>query len=239
MKTPAPTTHQEVPALTEQQITDQVALLLSQFGQKHIPVVTAPVPIEEILEVHLALALEICDLKARFGHPDLLGAIWFQDRIVRVDQSLDPANFPKMLGRFHFTIAHEVAHWWLHRQHFLVEANQPAFICRSSAKPLVEKQADNFAANLLMPAGLVQATWQTWRPQSGPVYLDALWDDYEQAIADELALRPDGVNPDRRVVENVVLELFSRPLAEKFEVSAEAMRIRLESLGLLIRRREL
>lgn len=235
----------EVPPLTDQQIADQALLLLTEYGQQRQPVVRPPVPIEEILEVHLKLALEICDLQAAYGHPDLLGAIWFKDRLVRIDQSLDPAKAPKMMGRFHFTLAHEVAHWWLHREHFADNADPategmsaPTFICRTSAKPRLEKQADIFAANLLMPAGLVLSAWPSWRSRPGPVYLDSLWDDYEQAIADELALRPDGQTPDRRVVENVVLELFSRPFAQCFEVSSEAMRIRLESLGLLIRRRE-
>jgi hypothetical protein len=36
----------------------------------------------------------------------------------------------------------------------------------------------------------------------------------------------------------MVLEHCSRPLAEKFQVSAEAMRIRLEGMGFLLRKKE-
>jgi hypothetical protein len=42
---------------------------------------------------------------------------------------------------------------------------------------------------------------------------------------------------DHRTAENAVLDMFVRPLAETFEVSAEAMRIRLEEVGLLLRQR--
>jgi len=39
-------------------------------------------------------------------------------------------------------------------------------------------------------------------------------------------------------IDDMLLEHCSRPLADKFQVSAEAMRIRLEDLGLLLRKKE-
>ena len=42
---------------------------------------------------------------------------------------------------------------------------------------------------------------------------------------------------DHRDPADATLDRFSKPLAERFQVSAEAMRIRLEKLGLLMRER--
>ncbi|MFN9131424.1 MAG: hypothetical protein ACK5XO_01945, partial [Phycisphaerales bacterium] len=52
-----------------------------------------------------------------------------------------------------------------------------------------------------------------------------------------LADLPPAPVADGRDPANTTLDRFSKPLAEKFEVSAEAMRIRLEKLGLLMRQR--
>ena len=48
--------------------------------------------------------------------PDILGAMFFdEDRIV-IDESLDPEENPSKEGRYRFTLAHEGGgHWRLHR----------------------------------------------------------------------------------------------------------------------------
>ena len=51
-------------------------------------------------------------------------------------------------------------------------------------------------------------------------------------------LRRGGFKAGDSASDDVVLEHSSRPLADKFQVSAEAMRIRLEELGFLVRKRE-
>jgi len=220
-----------VPYLHAKQIEREAQLLLDEWAETHPIDAWPPVPIEDILELHLGLGFEIVDLQAELGHPDVLGGIWFGSSTIKVDRTLDPSGAPKMLGRYRFTVAHEVGHWRLHRRHLmedpiaksLFEANcGPAFIQRSSANPPEEVQANMFAACVLMPQQMVYEAWSQWRGSDGPVGIGDLpvSDRYE----------------DRRANENMAMEQFCRPLADRFEVSAQAMRLRLQKLELLVKK---
>ncbi len=219
-----------VPFLSKTQIKREAAVLLSEYGERFGAVVEPPVPIDEILEVHLQLAFELSDMNAMFGFGDVLGALWIAEKTVRVDKSLDPVLFPRRKGRYRFTLAHETGHWRLHRHLYTADANQaqffggqskPAYVCRSSeaSKP-VEWQANYFAAQLLMPSNLLRAGWEKWRGNLNPVAETDLL---------QAARTPSTETPQ------AVVERFLRPFADTFEVSGEAMRIRLEELELIIK----
>ncbi|MBK8008612.1 MAG: ImmA/IrrE family metallo-endopeptidase [Rhizobiales bacterium] len=47
-----------------------------------------------------------------------------------IDDSLDPEENPSMLGRYRFTLAHEIGHWRLHR-HSVRQGRRPVFLFRS------------------------------------------------------------------------------------------------------------
>ncbi|GIW56287.1 MAG: hypothetical protein KatS3mg082_2748 [Nitrospiraceae bacterium] len=238
----------EVPYLKKDVIEEEAALVLSEYGQQFGPITAPPIPIDDIVELHLRLTLEILDLRQIFGFGDVHGAIWFRSQRVGVDQSLDPARNPAKRGRYHFTLAHEAGHWRLHRHLYLRNVGQPSllpefdqrpdYVCRSSEKKKpVEWQADQFAANLLMPRELVKKAWQEWRGNLEPIALDDLQEMRRQILTAEV-LRRGGFKGGDRASDDMVLEHCSRPLADKFQVSAEAMRIRLEDMGLLLRKRE-
>jgi hypothetical protein len=156
--------------------------LLAEYGEKFSPVTAPPVPVEDIIELHLQLRLELRDLREEFGSPDVHGAIWFKQEKIAVDQILDPHRNPRMLGRYRYTLGHETGHWRLHRTHYLDSEEQralfetknekPAYVCRSTNKPRVEIQADRFSAFLLMPRNLVVAAWEKWRGSMAPIALD-------------------------------------------------------------------
>ena len=220
----------KVPFLPEKRIEDQAQLLLDEWAESHSPVAEPPVPIDDILELHLELAFIVADLQTELGHRDVLGGIWFGDRMIKVDQSLDPSIRPKLLGRYRFTLAHEVGHWRLHRQHLmddpsaksLFEANcEPAFVQRSGANPPEEIQANAFAACVLMPRQLVYDAWSQWQGTDMPVAISEL---------------PVGnYHTERQANEEMAMDQFCKPLAERFEVSAQAMRYRLQKLELLVK----
>lgn len=219
-----------VPYLHEKQIEAEAQVLLEEYAQAHAWQVSAPVPVENIIELYLKLGFGIEDLKALLNVPDVLGAIWFKEKEIKVDIHLDPTENRRLLGRYRFTLAHEAGHWRLHRQCYVEDPNQgklfdgrgqPAFVCRSSVRPPAERQADMFAGCLLMPREVLLAAWQLWRGNLDPVAVQQL-----PAVA---------LHAEAKRNENVAMERFCRPLAETFEVSAEAMRIRLENLGLLLR----
>jgi hypothetical protein len=65
---------------------------------------------------------------------------------------------------------------------------------------------------------MVLASWREWR-------------------GDLAAVFPDELEKDDAETPEEALKRFCRPLADRFQVSGEAMRIRLENLGLLGRER--
>lgn len=238
----------DVPYLKKEVIESEAALVLAEYGREHGVVIGPPVPIDEIVELHLKLTLEMMDLQHLFGFGDVHGAIWFRSRRVGIDQHLDPDRNPAKRGRYHFTLAHEAGHWRLHRQLYLRDLNQPSlfseqdqkpdYVCRSSEKKKpVEWQADQFAANLLMPRDLVMQSWLQWRGNANPIVLTDLADMRRQILSKEV-LRRGGFKDSDNAADDMVLEHCSRQLADKFQVSAEAMRIRLEGMALLLRKKE-
>jgi hypothetical protein len=235
-----------VPFLPEKRIEAEADLLLAEFGDRMAPVKSPAVPVERIAEVYLRLELEFVDMRRMFPEADVHGAIWFESRRIAIDQSLEPTANPSRLGRYRFTLAHEIGHWRLHRQHYLRNPDErrlfdgasetPDVACRAKERKLrVEWQADCFAACLLMPRQLVHAAWTAFRGADGrPADMAEL-----RAARDGSRLQYRGNSATTEQERDLaVKEDFCRPLAAEFEVSAEAMRIRLEQLNLLVRRKE-
>ncbi len=204
----------QVPYLTDTVVEEKANRILAGYGSTEKVVVKPPIDLDAIL-MHLNLRLDFDDLKKRHGLPDVLGALWVDDRHIYIDQTLDPDEQPSALGRFRFTLAHEMGHWELHRALFEFQRRQDnlfdrpsalSIVCRTSqAKERIELQADAFAAALLMPKAEVITHWQ-------------------RLIDSSRHIRP-GARQDE------LIEVAVRPLAKTFEVSAQAMRIRLEGLG--------
>jgi len=224
--------------MKDQEFEDEAALLLAEFGGKFTQVTAPPVPIDDIVADYLRLSVFYKDLRKEFGVTDVLGALWVNKQQVDIDQSLVPEDNPSMLGRYHFTLAHEAGHWRLHRHLFQKKANQlrllpdgaerPEYICRSTDRDPIEIQANRFASCLLMPREMVKRAWHEWHGSMDPIYLDDL------AAASGLA--PTGAEDDP--ITKAIFEDAARPLATTFEVSPDAMRIRLETMNLLLRKKE-
>ncbi len=220
----------KVDFLPKQRIERAALSLLGEYGAKFGVIDGPPIPAEGILESHLQLNLGFDDLSVRLGAADVLGATWVLTREVLVDESLDPSVYPQKEGRYRFTVAHEVGHWELHRHPFLQNASQnqlfespskPSIVCRSrSTKDQMEWQADQFAGYLLMPREMVHSAWRA-RFGSLEPYVAA------GEIAD-LSARW-GLGEDEHPTVQVAKEL-----AREFEVSGQAMQIRLVGLGLIL-----
>lgn len=58
-------------------------------------------------------------------------------------------------GRYRFTLAHELAHWILHREMIISDRTEAVFI-EGVHNSKMEGQADYFAFALLMPMGTVK-----------------------------------------------------------------------------------
>jgi Zn-dependent peptidase ImmA (M78 family) len=233
-----------IPFLHEKQIEREAALLLDEYAMKFSPVIAPPVPVDEIVENHLNLTLVYLDMKSLFPFADVHGAIWFNQGKIGIEQTLDPYHSPNRRGRYHFTLAHEVGHWRLHRQHYMANTSQrllfddgtprPDVVCRSSeiGQP-VEWQANTFAACLLMPRKMVHEAWDRLRgDDAGAISIGELRQQYS-TMDESVFIRGEApTNPETR--DQAIKEHYCRPLAETFQVSPEAMRIRLESLNLFV-----
>jgi hypothetical protein len=237
-----PPTSGDVPYLADRHIEEEASLLLAEFGNEHGQVTSPPIPIDDIVDVFLRLTMEIKDLRELFGVGDVHGALWVSKRKVQIDSSLDPEVFPAKRSRYRFTLAHEAGHWRLHRHLFQGSANQlsllpgaerPEYVCRSTDRAPIEIQANKFAAALLMPRDMVKRAWDKQHGNMDPVYVDDLRARHRQS----LVLEWNGAREDD-AEDDLLLEDASRPLAEVFEVSPDAMRIRLEGLKLLLRKKE-
>lgn len=126
--------------------------------------VSVPVPIEDIADSHVGLLVrDVDDLANALGAAELaggqslsglllpsLGEIWVH--------AVDSRDWPT---RRRFTIAHELGHWVLHRD------RERSVFCRAAsvgygdgedeaATILIEREANTFAAAVLMPARLLR-----------------------------------------------------------------------------------
>jgi IrrE N-terminal-like domain len=242
-----------VPYLREEQIERDAAALLAEYEQALGVKIVRPVPVDDIVEKHLKLGIDFDDMHQLLGvprsglglEPDVLGAMFFNERRIVIDESLDPEENPTKEGRYRFTLAHEGGgHWRLHRHLFANDPAQtslfdepapPSVVCRSSqAKEPVEWQADFYASCLLMPRKLVMAAWDEMFPDRKPrVIAPAVPVEHPFVEVRRVECRTGDF--DRSETGDSVLDGIARPLAEQFLVSPIAMRIRLEGLGLLLR----
>lgn len=165
---------------------------------RELSISDVPIDVRRIAEKFGVIVAEVPN-----DDEDLAGLILRSEKgaIIGINKS-HPAN------RKRFTIAHELGHFRLHngtfvdRQHHF-EAN---FRWNTPRKSQEEAEANAFAAELLMPAGLLRrhfhALCSTVRRKDGTVDMELL--------SDAIAI-----------------------LAKKYEVSVEAMKFRLANLELL------
>lgn len=146
---------------------------------------SAPVPVEWL--AHCS------DIHIRFGPTDDYSGILVR-RSKREGRTLMGINNNESPGRMRFSIAHELGHYFLHKDKVTVDYrnNKPG-----EPRPKKEKEADIFAANLLMPKKFIEV-------------------DFE--IITE---------------KGIFFEKHLDVLAKKYQVSKQAMQIRLIKLNLV------
>ena len=242
----------QVKFLRKETIEQRARALLTAYSHAAGGAAGLPIPADEIFETHLKLSLDFDNLASRLGidEVDVLGALWVDSREVFIDESLDPDEHPQMDGRLRFSVGHEIGHWDLHRPYlvnrggqtgiFDVGASQPAVVCRTSErKAPIEWQADYFSSCLLMPRDLVIAAWEQRYGNLEPVIYEDVVEQGRQSRPIRLGMKSMTTNL-RNVLEQIAephrftFELVAGEFAPLFGVSNQAMRVRLEDLGLLL-----
>ena len=104
-----------VPFLAEEAIERDAEALLAEFSYARGVDIKLPIPIEDIVEKHLKIGIEFDDTHDLFGiprsgldlgqGPDILGAMFFDEKRIVIDESLDPDDNPEKEGRYRFTLA--------------------------------------------------------------------------------------------------------------------------------------
>ena len=122
---------------------------LATYGGDEIPV-----PVESIAEDLLGLRIEEDDLG------ECSGMLIPSERLILVNAS-EAMSGDTPTRRHRFTIAHELGHWICHARE--AEQAQPSY-CRKQdisqdADRAIEREANVFGAELLMPEGAVRGVW--------------------------------------------------------------------------------
>lgn len=136
--------------------------LAEEYARKYNPGKVAPFPYQNILAEHKDLEIHHVDL----DDPGLSGAILYKDNLFTI-----VINVTKPEPRQHFTLGHELGHYFLHKDVLKDEKaildsdawlDKPSILFRldSAKRTQLETEANNFAASLLMPADLVKHGWQ-------------------------------------------------------------------------------
>jgi hypothetical protein len=112
-----------------------------------------PVPVESIAEDLLGLRIERAEL-------DCSGMLLPAERLIRINATEAPRN-EAPLRRYRFTVAHELGHWICHALEGArtgVTFCRPVDVSTATDRPL-EREANVFAAELLMPEPAVREAW--------------------------------------------------------------------------------
>ena len=155
----------DYPDLSAESIEDRADTLRLEYSAWAGTDASKPVSVEVVAEQYLGYEIDISD-SGMFSDPECMGGILFESKTITVNAAVAEHE-----GRYNFTLAHEIGHHALHRAHYL-RNKQPIgeqVICREAgSKPLIERQADRFAAALLMPAGQVKSVYEILLAGSQP-----------------------------------------------------------------------
>lgn len=138
-----------------------IRALAEEYARKYNPKKVAPFPYQNILQEHGDLEVHYADL----DDPGLSGATLYKDGAFTI-----VINNTKPERRQHFTLGHELGHYFLHQdilkdQKAILDGdawldNHVLYRLDSAKRTQVETESNNFAASLLMPADLVKHGWQ-------------------------------------------------------------------------------
>lgn len=231
----------DVPYLSDAEIEGEANMLLHSFEAKYGTIQTAATPLDEIIENHLGLGFEITDL----GHPAILGQLDIKANLIRVNTVLDPDEDPRKEGRYNYTLAHEGGHQVMHRPYAEAlmeedtlfeeeksenEEEKNVILCRmEDQRAPIEIQADKFASFLLLPKQKVINKFLEYSGGKHSVEIKRLI----PVLRHSRDFRSHCFRDFYQPTDEQLLHYAFKELADEFNVSMQAMIIRLKGLGLL------
>lgn len=135
-----------------------------EIAKKYNPDTLIPFPFEEILKDNTDLKIEVSHLLQKRDE-NISGLLAYR-KIEEQDKFKIFINNSKSQNRIYFTIAHELGHYFLHKEKLMeiglvVDDDQVLEIFRldTGLSDEEEREANNFAATLTMPADKVTEIW--------------------------------------------------------------------------------
>ncbi len=143
---------------------DEISQLAEDLARKHNPGSIAPFPYENLMAAYADLDVHYVDLEDE----TVSGVTLYENGKYTI-----LVNASKPDTRQHFTLGHELGHYFLHKDIMAAEngivdkdvwLDVPNMLFRvdDAAKTRMEIEANAFAASLLMPEGLVRRAWEAF-----------------------------------------------------------------------------
>ena len=140
---------------------EEIEQLAEQYARKFNPGSIAPFPYENVSAAFPDLDIVYADLEDE----DVSGVTLYEDGKFTI-----LINTSKPETRQHFTLGHELGHYFLHQEMLKAEngivdndawLDGPNMLYRAddAKKTKLELEANNFAASLLMPGDLLRRAW--------------------------------------------------------------------------------
>ena len=157
-------------------------LTLTQYDANYLNGSPKAIPLETIIEKHFGLRIEYKHLTndarelGRMIYDDGITTYFDRDiddyALLRVDGGvmlieaslLDEEN---SYGRLRFTLAHELAHYIIHKQIFVGSGAAAALYDNDTDEDFIEWQANYLAKALLMPNGQIKRCFYSLRSKCG------------------------------------------------------------------------
>ena len=186
-------------------LLEEIEVKVQAFLHKHHPENTLPIPIEEIVDLKMGIHI--------VPTPDMM-TVSGVDAVTSHDLkqiNIDNDQFENKPNRARFTLAHELGHIVLHQKfigslNFKSEIDWRNFVLNDLHRDPMEVQANIFAAFLLMPSD----------------HIDREFAKAKNELASNPTFKGNQLPPDK-----ILAPYLAKPLAQKFEVSEEAMTNRL------------
>jgi len=144
----------------------EICVKAEEIAQKYNPQGLSPFPYE-----NLQIEKKDFDIYTVKLEPELSGGISYSKETERYSIII---NMDKAKTRQNFTIAHELGHYFLHQDIIksevvlvdgdgFLDSSNTLYRLDNAAQNILETEANNFAASLLMPTQLVLRAWNSMK----------------------------------------------------------------------------
>jgi len=222
----------KVDFIEEADIEAEANYLIKLYEAKYGSIQGYMVPVEEIAELTLGYHLDIMDLNKVFPEAEVNGFIDFDNNRIAIHSGLEPFENPNYIGRYNSTIGHECGHHTLHKQQVVELQKQSSVfadndgnkvLCRKKdAKESIEWQADCFGSYLTMPKDRMYKLWQD------------NFGSLKPKLKADFRVNFNPMTILSKQIDELVEIALSDFARSQVGVSSQALRIRLEKLGLLV-----